>query len=152
MAGCRPDHLPVLLAATEVLLDPAYGVEHSGNTTGADALSYLFSEEAGVVFQVSAEKMEEVASVLARHQLGAHAVELGQPSEGETISIFGNDVNSAGVYSETFTASNGCDSTHTIMVSVLPTPQTSESISICDGETVQVFGNSVSCYWYTIDK
>ena len=38
MAGCRPEHLPVLIALTEALLDPAYGVEHSGNTTGADAL------------------------------------------------------------------------------------------------------------------
>lgn len=38
MAGCRPEQLPVLLAATEILADPRYGVEHSGNTTGADAL------------------------------------------------------------------------------------------------------------------
>ncbi len=37
MAGCRPEHLPVLIAIAEVLLDPAYGAEHSGNTTGADA-------------------------------------------------------------------------------------------------------------------
>lgn len=37
MAGCRSDDLPVLLALAEVLLDPRYGVEHSGNTTGADA-------------------------------------------------------------------------------------------------------------------
>lgn len=38
MAGCRPEHLPVLLALAEVLVDPSYGVQHSGNTTGADAL------------------------------------------------------------------------------------------------------------------
>jgi hypothetical protein len=38
MAGCRPEHLPVLIALTEILADPAYGAEHSGNTTGADAL------------------------------------------------------------------------------------------------------------------
>lgn len=38
MAGCRPEQLPVLLAIAETLLDPHYGVEHSGNTTGADAL------------------------------------------------------------------------------------------------------------------
>ncbi len=38
MAGCRPDHLPILLALTEILADPTYGAEHSGNTTGADAL------------------------------------------------------------------------------------------------------------------
>lgn len=38
MAGCRPEDLPVLLVATEILADPGYGMEHSGNTTGADAL------------------------------------------------------------------------------------------------------------------
>jgi hypothetical protein len=38
MAGCRPEHLPVLLAMAEILADPGYGAEHSGNTTGADAL------------------------------------------------------------------------------------------------------------------
>lgn len=38
MAGCRPEYLPVLIAITEILADPGYGAEHSGNTTGADAL------------------------------------------------------------------------------------------------------------------
>jgi hypothetical protein len=38
MAGCHPDYLPVLVAIAEVLANPEYGVEHSGNTTGADAL------------------------------------------------------------------------------------------------------------------
>lgn len=38
MAGCRPEHLPVLLAVAEILAGDQYGVEHSGNTTGADAL------------------------------------------------------------------------------------------------------------------
>lgn len=41
MAGCRPDYLPVLLAVTEILADQQYGAEHSGNTTGADALMIL---------------------------------------------------------------------------------------------------------------
>ena len=38
MAGCEAVQLPVLLALADVMLDPHYGVEHSGNTTGADAL------------------------------------------------------------------------------------------------------------------
>jgi len=41
MAGCRPELLPVLIAIAEVLADPHYGAEHSGNTTGADALVIL---------------------------------------------------------------------------------------------------------------
>ena len=38
MTGCQPRHLPLLIAVAEIIADPAYGVEHSGNTTGADAL------------------------------------------------------------------------------------------------------------------
>ena len=41
MAGCRPDYMPVLIAVAEVLADPGYGVEHSGDTTGGDALIML---------------------------------------------------------------------------------------------------------------
>ena len=41
MAGCTPEQLPVLLAIAETLLNPGYGVEHSGNTTGADAIVVL---------------------------------------------------------------------------------------------------------------
>jgi hypothetical protein len=38
MAGCRPEYMPVLIALVEVLADPRYGVEHSSNTPGAEAL------------------------------------------------------------------------------------------------------------------
>lgn len=41
MAGCRPEYMPILLAAVEAMADPAYGVEHSGNTPGADTLLIL---------------------------------------------------------------------------------------------------------------
>ena len=41
MTGCSPNLLPVLIAIAEILADPAYGAEHSGNTTGADALVIL---------------------------------------------------------------------------------------------------------------
>ena len=46
MAGCEPRHLPVLLAAARILADPHYGAEHSGNTTGADALMILDGPQA----------------------------------------------------------------------------------------------------------
>lgn len=38
MTGCHPSHLPILIAMADIIAAPAYGVEHSGNTTGADAL------------------------------------------------------------------------------------------------------------------
>ena len=41
MAGCRPEYMPVLVALAEALADPEYGVEHSGNTPGAETLITL---------------------------------------------------------------------------------------------------------------
>jgi hypothetical protein len=41
MAGCRPEYMPILIAIAEALADPRYGVEHSGNTPGADTLIIL---------------------------------------------------------------------------------------------------------------
>jgi hypothetical protein len=41
MAGCRPEYMPVLVALVEAMADRRYGVEHSGNTPGADTLVIL---------------------------------------------------------------------------------------------------------------
>lgn len=38
MAGCRPEYMPLLVALVEAMADPRYGVEHSGNTPGAETL------------------------------------------------------------------------------------------------------------------
>jgi len=38
MAGCRSEYMPVLVALIEAMADPAYGVEHSGNTPGGETL------------------------------------------------------------------------------------------------------------------
>jgi hypothetical protein len=62
MAGCRPEHLPVLLAAAEILVDPRYGSEHSGNTTGADALMIVNGPSAaGLGFNSGPGAMREGA-------------------------------------------------------------------------------------------
>ena len=41
MAGCRPEYMPILVALVEAMADPAYGVEHSGNTPGSETLIIL---------------------------------------------------------------------------------------------------------------
>ena len=41
MAGCRPEYMPVLIAAVEAMADHDYGVEHSGNTPGGETLIVL---------------------------------------------------------------------------------------------------------------
>jgi hypothetical protein len=41
MAGCRPEYMPILVTLVEAMADPRYGVEHSGNTPGAETLIIL---------------------------------------------------------------------------------------------------------------
>jgi hypothetical protein len=41
MAGCKPEYMPILVALVEAMCDPAYGVEHSGNTPGGETLIIL---------------------------------------------------------------------------------------------------------------
>ena len=41
MAGCRPEYMPLLVTLVEAMGDPAYGVEHSGNTPGSETLIIL---------------------------------------------------------------------------------------------------------------
>ena len=41
MAGCRPEYMPILVALVEAMVDPVYGVEHSGNTPGSETLIVL---------------------------------------------------------------------------------------------------------------
>lgn len=41
MSGCRPEYMPILVALIEAMVDPDYGVEHSGNTPGGETLIIL---------------------------------------------------------------------------------------------------------------
>lgn len=34
MAGCRPEYMPILVAAAEAVADPGFGLEHAGSTPG----------------------------------------------------------------------------------------------------------------------
>ena len=41
MAGCRPEYMPILIALIKAMVDPEYGVEHSGSTPGGETLIIL---------------------------------------------------------------------------------------------------------------
>jgi hypothetical protein len=41
MAGCLPEYMPILMALVEAMLDPKYGLEHSGNTPGSETVILL---------------------------------------------------------------------------------------------------------------
>lgn len=67
---------------------------------------------------------------------------------GESASIFGQPQNSSGVFRKTFTANNGCDSTHTVNLMVLePIQLAIDAVPACFRETtgsltVSVTGNA----------
>lgn len=49
MANCEPRHMPVLIAIAEAMADPGYGVQHSGDTTGGEALVIVSGPHAGAL-------------------------------------------------------------------------------------------------------
>lgn len=63
---------------------------------------------------------------------------------GDSVVVFGETVTESGIYQQTFTAGNGCDSTHTITVNFLPNVTTTEEVFICEGESVEIFGQQTS--------
>jgi len=63
---------------------------------------------------------------------------------GASIEVFGKMVNNQGIFSETFTNQNGCDSFHTVTVFIKEQQVTEELILLCEGETITVFDKVVS--------
>jgi len=57
---------------------------------------------------------------------------------GESFTVGTSTYSASGIYTDVLTAANGCDSTVTLNLTVLPTPQTTLTISICDNETYSV--------------
>ncbi|MCC6412222.1 MAG: hypothetical protein IT270_11225, partial [Saprospiraceae bacterium] len=55
--------------------------------------------------------------------------------EGETYSFNGQMLQLAGTYTAVLPAFNGCDSTVTLKLNVLPSSQTMLEATICEGET-----------------
>lgn len=60
--------------------------------------------------------------------------------EGETTDIFGTNLGQAGNYCQEYSAITGCDSTHCINLNVLPKKMTSQSATICSGQSVEIGG------------
>lgn len=64
---------------------------------------------------------------------------------GETAVIFGQPRNTSGIFRQTFTARNGCDSTHTVQLTVLPPIDIAiEATSTCPDESDGVLAAAVS--------
>ena len=70
--------------------------------------------------------------------------ETRQICNGDSTLVFGNFIKTAGNFPKIFPNTNGCDSLHTIQVTLLPAPlPTSETRQICTGDSTLVFGNFI---------
>jgi hypothetical protein len=59
---------------------------------------------------------------------------------GDSLLIFGQWQSQAGVFSQLFSATGGCDSTHSVTLEVLPALSTTETWAICTGDSLLIFG------------
>jgi hypothetical protein len=62
--------------------------------------------------------------------------------QGQTYSFGSQTLNTAGSYSEVFSNSDGCDSLVNLSLTILPTYSFNQSISLCDGESLQIGNNT----------
>ncbi|MEM9258211.1 MAG: gliding motility-associated C-terminal domain-containing protein, partial [Bacteroidota bacterium] len=60
--------------------------------------------------------------------------------EGTAVPIFGRFESEPGEYSQLFTAANGCDSTAFVELEVVQALQTFDTLRICAGDSVAIFG------------
>ena len=64
--------------------------------------------------------------------------------EGTSLNFSGFNVSEAGVYTQTHTAENGCDSIVTLTVTELTTVHTNLTLTICEGTSLNFSGFNVS--------
>lgn len=62
--------------------------------------------------------------------------------DGQQILLGGSNQTTAGVYTDVFTALNGCDSTVYTTLSILPHEITSNYVTICQGDSYTIGGNT----------
>jgi hypothetical protein len=71
--------------------------------------------------------------------------------EGENYQINGNTYSIAGIYFDTLISQNGCDSIVETQLNVLPSYQEENHLSICDGESYSINGNTYTTSGTYID-
>lgn len=97
------------------------------------------------VIQVIAEKAPgcySVDSILIETYIPYFTNDTILECSGDTVTIFGTPTSLPGDYTEIFTSSNGCDSTHTItLLFTSDTIFTDVNVDICLGDSIDIYGN-----------
>ncbi|KAA3621368.1 MAG: T9SS C-terminal target domain-containing protein [Bacteroidetes bacterium] len=127
---------------------PAYFVEEEISICDGESIELFGNQEfeAGTYSQnyTSAVGCDSTVQVTLNVLPNFETQELMTICEGEEVLIFGEIHSQDGLFSESYLASNGCDSTHFVQLNVLPPVHTFENISPCTGEVINVFGEEVS--------
>lgn len=59
----------------------------------------------------------------------------------DSALVFGQWENTPDTYAQTYTDINGCDSTHTVILTVYPIFNNQDAVGLCPGDSVLVYGN-----------
>ncbi|RME97401.1 MAG: hypothetical protein D6772_10465, partial [Bacteroidetes bacterium] len=132
---------------TVEVLDPISTMEEISICAGE--MIDIFGEtrtEAGIYSQVftAANDCDSTHTIILSVNEAIQTSEERRLCEGQTTTVFGQEVGETGVFNEVFTSSAGCDSTHTIIVEVSENIETAETLRICAGSSIEIFGQSVS--------
>ncbi|MEL6866942.1 MAG: hypothetical protein AAFP19_21130, partial [Bacteroidota bacterium] len=136
--GCDSSHQIELL-----VLDTFYVEEQIQICFGQSAMVFGFPTSTSGIYE---QRYTATNGCDSTHRIELLVLDTLQSSEtislcqGDSVQIFGQWETEAGSYSEFYTASNGCDSMHTISLSVLDTFFTQTSFTLCEGDSVQIFG------------
>lgn len=137
-AGCDSTHnitlnvLEPIVTNAEVSICSGESIEVFGEMVNeADTYSASFTSEVGC------DSVHNITVVILET---FETSSQEQICEGEEIEIFGQMESEAGSYPMTFMAANGCDSTHTVVLSVGSPVETEETMQACLGQTIEVFG------------
>ena len=163
--GVQTDSITISIDPTTVLdLGPdvavCQGGSHTFNVTGFATYEWLPSDyldctdcpnptttpQADITYTLIATNADgciSVDSVVVSVAPGFDVTDSIEICSGDTAIVFGNPVDTAGVFTETFTSTGGCDSTVTIVVTVLPSIHVIADAVICEGDTILVFGMPV---------
>jgi gliding motility-associated-like protein len=132
----RCDGTPVILELSEEFTHISWS---TGDTT--NTLSLINSGTYSVTVSDRCDNLQSDTITLV---LGTSVEtnETWQICPGETVEVFGQPQSGAGDYTQSFPLASGCDSLHTITLVVLPQTSTRENLTICQGESVVLFGSS----------
>ncbi len=113
-------------------------VDINGTTIMVGALEQDFNEQ-------HLDSMSNAGAVYIYNEITCPSVSVNQNltiCNGQTVTVGTNTYNSAGIYQDTLTSINGCDSIVITNLSVTNGFEITQNVSICYGETYSI-GNSV---------